>query len=65
MKYNAKKELKEHRKKHGTSYMLPSGEIVKVKDKDLPKWLDDNKLTIRTPMQQPTLEQLKRNEWYL
>lgn len=46
MKYDAMRELYKHRKKYGTAYKLPSGEIVRMKDKQAIAYMRAHNLQI-------------------
>ena len=54
MDYN--KMLKDHRKKFGTSYRLPSGQHVFLKDNKLTNFLKENKLQLHEPSYQGSNE---------
>ena len=56
MVYNADLELEKHRKEFGTTYKLPDGTFKLIKDKDLGKFLKENKLKLHEPSHQGSSE---------
>ena len=44
--------------------MLPNGDMVRLTNAELVKYLAEKGLTIRTPAHQPTREQLENNTYF-
>jgi len=50
--YNAQAELIAHRIKYGSNYLMPSGKMIRLTDKELVSYLKENGYTIAKPSEQ-------------